>query len=54
MKNQNDPVTTPSLSGRNGLVMPDHYTPTSSGRNIPEYITGEEVINSLHEDKDIV
>jgi hypothetical protein len=40
IKNQNDPVTTPSIKGRNGLVLPDHYTPTSSGRNMPEYITG--------------
>ena len=40
IKNQNDPVTTPSLNGRNDLASPLHYTPTSSGRNIPEYISG--------------
>ena len=40
IKNQNDPVTTSFLTGRNGWLKPDHYTPTSSGRNIPEYITG--------------
>jgi hypothetical protein len=41
IKNQNDPVTTPSLNGRNDLVLTDHYMPTSlRGRNIPEYITG--------------
>ena len=43
IKNQNKPVTTPSFNGRNGLVLTDHYTPTSSERekrNIPEYRTG--------------
>ena len=40
IKNQNDPVTTPSFTGRNDPVFTDHYMPTSSGRNMPEYITG--------------
>jgi hypothetical protein len=41
IKDRDDPVTTPSLDGRNDLVLTDHYMPTSlQGRNIPEYITG--------------
>jgi LAGLIDADG endonuclease len=43
IKNQNDPVTTESVTGRNGSMKSDHYTPTSlkrANRNIPEYITG--------------
>ncbi len=40
IKDRNDPVTTPSVKGRNDLASPIHYTPASSDRNIAEYITG--------------